>query len=98
MAQYVTTSADETLDLGVKLGKEARAGQVYALDGDLGAGKTVLTRGIARGMGLNEADEAAFLALNPNGVVVDEDGDAVMAYRVMSIPNFLFLICCPKTP
>ena len=40
-------SEEETEALGERLGREARAGQVYGLDGDLGAGKTVLARGFA---------------------------------------------------
>ena len=40
-----TRSAKETFLLGEKIGKEARAGQVYTLIGDLGVGKTVFTQG-----------------------------------------------------
>ncbi len=48
-----TDSAQETTALGEKLGRRLRAGDVIALFGDLGAGKTTLTRGIAVGMGLD---------------------------------------------
>lgn len=48
-----TTSADETTALGEKLGKHLKPGDVVALYGDLGAGKTTLTRGIAAGLGLD---------------------------------------------
>ena len=47
-------SEEETEALGERLGREARAGQVYGLDGDLGAGKTVLARGFAKGLGVSE--------------------------------------------
>ncbi|MHB9036566.1 MAG: tRNA (adenosine(37)-N6)-threonylcarbamoyltransferase complex ATPase subunit type 1 TsaE [Armatimonadota bacterium] len=47
-----TNSAEETMALGEELGKRLRAGDVLALFGDLGAGKTTLTKGIALGMGL----------------------------------------------
>lgn len=50
-----TTSAEETTALGERLGKLLSPGDVIALFGDLGAGKTTLTRGIAVGLGL-EAD------------------------------------------
>ena len=40
-----TNSASETLALGEKLGKAAKPGQIYTLNGDLGVGKTVLTQG-----------------------------------------------------
>ena len=50
-----TTSAAETFALGEKLGQEAKAGQIYTLTGDLGVGKTVLTQGFAKGLGIEEA-------------------------------------------
>ena len=36
------------------MGKNARAGDVYCLDGELGVGKTVFTQGFAKGLGINE--------------------------------------------
>ena len=51
---YETNSWQETFDLGVKLGTEAKAGQVYCLNGDLGVGKTVFTQGFAKGLGIQE--------------------------------------------
>lgn len=51
---YETNSWQETFDLGVKLGTEAKAGQVYCLNGDLGVGKTVFTQGFAEGLGIQE--------------------------------------------
>ncbi len=49
-----TFSAEDTFELGEKMGKAARAGDVYTLVGDLGAGKTVFTQGFARGLGIDE--------------------------------------------
>lgn len=49
-----TFSEKETFELGKKLGTEAKAGQVYALLGDLGVGKTILTKGFAEGLGITE--------------------------------------------
>ena len=40
--------------LGEKLAKEAVPGMVYALVGDLGTGKTTLTKAIAKGLGIEE--------------------------------------------
>ena len=51
---YESNSAQETFDFGVQLGKGALPGQVICLDGDLGTGKTVLTKGIAAGLGIEE--------------------------------------------
>ena len=50
-----TNSPEETFALGQKLGEQAKAGQIYPLNGDLGVGKTVFTQGIARGLGITEA-------------------------------------------
>jgi len=50
-----TRKADETYELGRRLGELAGAGEVYCLDGDLGVGKTVFTQGFASGLGIREA-------------------------------------------
>lgn len=49
-----TYSPKETFELGEKIGKEAKAGTVYTLNGDLGVGKTVFTQGVAKGLGITE--------------------------------------------
>lgn len=55
MEQIIEThGAEETFALGKKIGKSARPGQVYALNGDLGTGKTVFTQGVAAGLGITE--------------------------------------------
>lgn len=51
---FVTSTTDETIDLGERLGRLLQAGDVLVLTGDLGAGKTQLTKGIARGMGISD--------------------------------------------
>lgn len=50
-----TYSAEETAELGRRMGLEAKPGEVYTLVGDLGVGKTVFTQGIALGLGITEA-------------------------------------------
>ncbi len=45
---------EETLLLGEEIGRACKQGQVYTLIGDLGVGKTVLTQGVARGLGITE--------------------------------------------
>lgn len=67
MNTYITANEKETEKLGIRLGKSAKPGDVFALDGDLGAGKTVLTRGIAKGMGLNPDD-----VCSPTFTIVNE--------------------------
>lgn len=49
-----TYSAGETFELGRQIGQRAKAGEVYTLIGDLGVGKTVLTQGVAAGLGIEE--------------------------------------------
>jgi len=52
MATFISHSPAETESLGEQWGREAQRGLVIALSGDLGAGKTQLVRGLARGLGV----------------------------------------------
>ena len=52
--EYITNSPEETEKLGAALGRVLLPGTVIAYSGDLGAGKTAFTRGIARGLGILE--------------------------------------------
>ncbi len=49
-----TYNSKETFELGYELGKNAKAGEIYRLEGDLGVGKTVFTQGFAKGLGIDE--------------------------------------------
>lgn len=49
-----TFSAEETYKIGEQMGREAKAGDVLCLLGDLGVGKTVFTQGFAAGLGITE--------------------------------------------
>jgi tRNA threonylcarbamoyladenosine biosynthesis protein TsaE len=51
MATFISHSPAETRSLGETWGRAAECGRVFALSGDLGAGKTELVKGIARGLG-----------------------------------------------
>ena len=51
MDEYLSHSPEETEALGEALAQRLRAGDVVAYRGDLGAGKTAFTRGLARGLG-----------------------------------------------
>ncbi len=51
--EFCTDSVQETEQLGQRLGSVLREGAVIAYTGDLGAGKTAFTRGLARGLGIN---------------------------------------------
>ena len=60
-----TNSAEETRQLGEKLAEELRAGDVILLEGPLGAGKSELARGVARGLGVRETvTSPSFTILN----------------------------------
>ena len=52
--EFTTHSPQETESLGQKLGQILPAGTVIAYRGDLGAGKTAFTRGLARGLGITD--------------------------------------------
>ncbi len=76
--QFRTNSVEETVELGKRLARRFDIGDCVALIGDLGAGKTVLVRGIAAGLGL--ADER--LVSSPTYVLVQEYAGRVRLYHV----------------
>ena len=53
--EFITKSPEQTERVGEALGKRLSAGAVIAYRGDLGAGKTAFTRGLARGLGITES-------------------------------------------
>ncbi len=54
LGTYITKSLDETKELAAKIAKKVSAGNVTALIGDLGTGKTVFAQGFAKAMGIKE--------------------------------------------
>ena len=61
----ITNSAAETRALGERLAKQLKAGDVILLEGELGAGKSELARGVARGLGVQETvTSPSFTILN----------------------------------
>ena len=64
--ELITQSPEQTRKLGVRLGELALPGDVFLLTGELGAGKTCLTQGIAWGLGIKE------YALSPTFVIMRE--------------------------
>jgi len=54
-------SATEMHELGVKIGAQLRAGDLILLNGDLGAGKTVLVQGIAQALGIENVTSPTFV-------------------------------------
>jgi tRNA threonylcarbamoyladenosine biosynthesis protein TsaE len=64
-ARIRTMSASETIALGARLGRVAEPGDLVCLWGDLGAGKTQLAKGIARGLGIADTvNSPTFILMN----------------------------------
>ncbi|MEA4846927.1 MAG: tRNA (adenosine(37)-N6)-threonylcarbamoyltransferase complex ATPase subunit type 1 TsaE [Clostridiaceae bacterium] len=53
MLKFYTKSPEETANIGEQLGRLLNKGNIICLSGDLGAGKTAFTQGIAKGMGVS---------------------------------------------
>lgn len=87
-----THSADETRNLGRALARTLRSGDVVALYGNLGAGKTVLVGGVCEGLGLDLS-----LVTSPSFTILHEYRGALLpvfhfdAYRVERIDEFFGL-------
>lgn len=54
MAKLISRSREETLAFASEYAKSLRAGDVVILDGEMGAGKTVFAKGVAKGLGIDE--------------------------------------------
>ena len=54
--RYISNGPDETRDIGFRLGKLLRPGDVVGLYGELGAGKTIMVKGIASALGIDEKE------------------------------------------
>ncbi len=85
-----TNSANETVKFGQKFGSQLKGGEVIALYGNLGSGKTHLIKGIVAGLG---AEDAANNVTSPTFVLVNEysgrlDIYHLDAYRLDSIAQF----------
>lgn len=63
MQKIITDSPAETEALGEKLAKKLRGGEVLALFGTMGMGKTAFTRGLARGLGIEDGVSSPTFAL-----------------------------------
>ena len=75
---FKTESPEETQALGEKIGKTIQQGDVIALIGDLGTGKTCLTQGIARGAGI-APDE---IVSSPSYILINEYNGKVPIYHI----------------
>ena len=75
---FKTHSPTETQTLGEQLGKTLKSGDVIALIGDLGTGKTCLTQGIARGIGI-APDE---VVSSPSYILINEYDGTIPIYHI----------------
>ena len=75
----ITKSEAETKSVGERLAREARAGGIYALIGDLGCGKTVFTKGFAKGLGVEDYVDS------PTFTIVKEYDEGLVRRLIESI-------------
>jgi tRNA threonylcarbamoyladenosine biosynthesis protein TsaE len=78
MEAHRTTSVAGTLALGEELGQRLKQGDCVSLVGNLGAGKTALVRGIARGLGVTDAR----MVSSPTFVLVQEYAGRLPIYHI----------------
>ena len=76
--EIVTNSAEKTLELGRDLGARLKPPALILLSGDLGTGKTTLTKGIVSGLGAAEEDQVT----SPTFTLVHKYADAATVYHV----------------
>ena len=93
--EIISNSPSETIQLGRRIGEALKGGEVIALIGPLGSGKTHLIKGIAAGTGATDANRVS----SPTFVIVNEylstgagpDVYHIDAYRIQSIAEFEML-------
>lgn len=63
--KYTTKTEKQTFNLGKKIARSLKGGEVLALTGDLGAGKTIFTKGLAEGLGVKKiVTSPTFILMN----------------------------------
>ena len=75
---FRTHSPEETQEIGVRIGCQLRPGDVVALIGDLGVGKTCLTQGIARGAGVYQDQTVN----SPSYILINEYTGEIPVYHI----------------
>jgi tRNA threonylcarbamoyladenosine biosynthesis protein TsaE len=97
-----SNSPEQTIELGKKIGSQLKGGEVIAVCGPLGSGKTHLIKGIAAGAGATDSKDVT----SPTFVIVNEykgrlDIFHIDAYRLNSIAEFEMLgfddFCYPQS-
>ncbi len=90
--EILSHSVRQTLGIGEQIGRRLKGGEVFAITGPLGSGKTHLIKGIVRGCGCEDQDQVS----SPTFVLVNEYQGRfaiyhVDAYRLNSISEFEML-------
>jgi tRNA threonylcarbamoyladenosine biosynthesis protein TsaE len=100
---FLSDSPDDTVEVGRKIGMQLKGGEVVAVCGALGSGKTYLIKGIAAGAG---AQDSARKVNSPTFVIVNEyagrvDIYHIDAYRLNSVAEFEMIgfddFCYPES-
>ena len=103
--QITSHSAAETIQIGEKIGAALRGGEIIALIGPLGSGKTHLIKGVAAGLGATDSrlvTSPSFVLINEyKGAEIRLDVYHVDAYRLDSVAEFEMLgfddLCLPHS-
>jgi len=77
-AELISNNVEDTINLGVVIGRNLREGDVVALIGDLGSGKTCIAGGIARGLGVS----GDFCVTSPTFTLVNEYSGRIPLYHL----------------
>jgi len=100
--KIISSSAEDTIELGRKIGSQLKGGEVIAVCGSLGSGKTHLVKGVAAGAGAKDHRNVN----SPTFVIVNEyagrlDIYHIDAYRLNSVSEFEMLgfddFCYPRS-
>lgn len=75
--KIISNNVEETIELGERLAKKLKKGDCLALIGDLGTGKTIFTKGVAKGLGV----ENARYVNSPTFVIIKEYKGSVPLYH-----------------
>src|SRR5438874_13597836 len=75
--EWISKSESETFDLGIQIGDQLGGGEIILLNGPLGAGKTILVKGIARALGIDEKD-----VTSPSFTLVNSHSGRLLLYHI----------------
>ncbi len=74
--QFISHNAEETIEIGKKIGSMCKSGTVISLRGSLGAGKTVIAKGIAQYLNIEEA------IVSPTFTIIQEYSGTLPLYHM----------------